>query len=56
MDKSRISRRRHLAERILATYAGQANGQDVLSEVHRADFDDPVLEELLDLEIRVRLD
>jgi hypothetical protein len=49
MDTSRISRRQYLAERVLATYAGQVTGREVLSEVDGADYDDPVLEELLDL-------
>ena len=48
-DESRLARRRYVAERILASYDGQANGSDVLAEMQREDFDDPVLEELLDL-------
>jgi hypothetical protein len=49
MDDPRIARRVYLAERILATYVGQASGRDVLGEVCCEDFDDPVLDELLDL-------
>jgi hypothetical protein len=48
-EDSRISRRRYVAERILASYAGRATGREVLAEMEREDFDDPVLEELLDL-------
>jgi hypothetical protein len=49
MDDSRIRRRLFVAERILSTYDGQAKAQDVLAEMDDADFNDPVLEELLDL-------
>jgi hypothetical protein len=49
MDDSRIRRRIFVAERILATYDGQANRRDVLAEMDEADFDDPVLEALFDL-------
>ena len=48
-DESRIARRRYVAERILASYGGQASGKDVLAEIRSEDFNDPVLEELLDL-------
>lgn len=47
-DESRIARRRYVAERILASYDGHASGKDVLAEIRSEDFDDPVLEELLD--------
>ena len=48
-DESRIARRRYVAERILASYDGQVSGRDVLAEIRSEDFDDPVLEELLDV-------
>jgi hypothetical protein len=49
MDDLRIRRRLFVAERILSSYDGEAKALDVLAEMDEADFDDPVLEELLDL-------
>ena len=48
-DNSRVGRRLYLAERILASYSGQASGGDVFREFIGDDYADPVLEELLDL-------
>jgi len=49
MEESRIPRRLYVAERIIAACDGQARGPDVLAEIDEADFDDPVLQEVLDL-------
>ena len=48
-DDSRSSRRRYLAERILASYRGEADARDVFAEVGGEDYDDAVVGELLDL-------